>query len=140
MKKWLLFVTVVLFSCDDDKSEPVTEVPKDKFSIRTSSITFSTRELTNVIFYNYTDKVALIESCENELFYYREKLVNNITWQYWTKQECGQDTLFSAIASGTTRSEKILVGKPGTYRFWFKVFYNGVTKPDTIYSNSFSIE
>ncbi len=139
MKTFLLIVSCfILLSCEDrfKTSDPVK---KDSFTVLTTADYFYSSDPTEVVLYNRTSDAALIESCEKELLFLRDRKVDG-TWKLWYQASCSNQVEFLAIPAGSNYKESIYVSKPGVYRYRFVVFFSGKADPDTVYSNSFSIE
>lgn len=128
--------------CDHEKDEPthiVKPVPNPVI-VKTNKDAYIRNESPVITITNNSEIPIRLGICESNIFYYRDKLVND-QWITWTQLTCFTEDLDDYfLQPGTEISDTVMVSKPGTYHFWY--IYSRLDesgKRDTIHSNTFTI-
>lgn len=137
MKKYLsLLIPLLIFGCDPG-SDPS---PNQSLFISTDKVDYQRNEKTILTIYNHSDRVAVFQGCLSDVFYYRDRWVED-AWVEWTSLSCS-DTVetFLILLPNTSFSDSVVVHKPGGYRFRIPLNWEETSgTPDMITSNSFTI-
>ncbi|KAB2879968.1 hypothetical protein F9K33_07310 [bacterium] len=135
----LTLLVSVLFGCSHDRA-PVENSTVYGVTVFTDKTDYIRNEKTIITIYNNTNESVVFQGCLSNVYYYRDKWVED-QWVQWTSLVC-PDSLMEemTIDPYTNMSDSLVVHKPGTYRFRYPLFWNGdINDPDTITSNSFTI-
>ena len=139
MKYSMLCLTILLLNgCDSDANR--SDHVSTGLFITTDKTEYLRNEKTIITFINNTDQTVIFEGCLSDIFYYRDKWVEN-QWVEWTNLSCSDTSLIQfALRPHTSTSDSVVVRKPGEYRLRYPIHWNDQQNtPDTMSSNSFTI-
>lgn len=134
---WLLIP--LIGGCDRNTDRADIPSPYTLF-ISTNKTDYERNERTVITIFNNTDQTVVFDRCHSDIFYYRDKWVEN-QWIEWTSLSCSDTALSKLILTPhTSVSDSIIVRKPGEYRFRYPIHWNDdQNTPDTVVSTSFII-
>lgn len=139
MKYSMLCLTILLLNgCDADANR--SDHVSTGLFITTDKTAYLRNEKTIITFVNNTDQTVIFEGCLSDIFYYRDKWVEN-QWVEWTNLSCSDTSLIQfALRPRTSISDSVIVRKPGEYRLRYPIYWDSrQDAPDTISSNTFTI-
>ena len=138
MKYSMLWLTVLLLNgCDSNVTRSDITSAYGLF-VTTDKTSYMRNEKTVITIVNNSDQTAVFERSQSDIFYYRDRWVEN-QWVQWTSLFYSDSLEKLILKPHTSISDSIVVHKPGDYRFRYPMYLEGENTPDTISSNSFTI-
>jgi hypothetical protein len=135
----MLWLTILLLNGCDFNTSRSDITSSYGLLITTDKTDYLRNEKTIITIVNNTDQTAVFDRCRSDIFYYRDRWVEN-QWVEWASLACSDSTMTKLILKPhTSISDSIVVHKPGDYRFRYPMYWDGENTPDTMSSNSFTI-